>query len=290
MLFEGMMKTGLVLEGGAKRGIYTAGVLDVLLENGIMTDGVVGVSAGAIHGCSYVALQEGRSIRYNMKYGNDYRFISWRSLFETGDMVDEKFCYHDIPEKLDPFDNETFMKSKTKFYVSCSNIETGKAEYIHCKDMFKEIDYVRASASMPFVSRIVEIDGKKLLDGGISDGIPLKAFINMGYHKNIVVQTRPEGYRKKPNKMVNFFAKIKYSKYPKFVEAIKNRSEEYNETLDYIAEKHKKGEAFVIRPSKYIKISRMEQDLNVVKSMYELGRSDAMRELENLKVFLAKKS
>lgn len=112
------MKTALVLEGGAKRGIYTAGVLDVLLENGIMTDGVLGVSAGAIHGCSYVARQAGRSIRYNLKYGGDYRFMSFRSLLLSGNMVDTQFCYHELPEKLDPFDNETFMRSKNEILCS----------------------------------------------------------------------------------------------------------------------------------------------------------------------------
>ena len=150
-----MQKTGLILEGGAKRGIYTAGVLDVFLENGINFDGVIGVSAGAIHGCSFVSKQIGRSIRYNMKYGNDYRFMSFRSLLLSGNIVDTKFCYHDLPEKLDPFDNKTFMKSNTNFYVVVSNLETGLPEYIHCKDLFKEIDYLRASASMPFVSKIV---------------------------------------------------------------------------------------------------------------------------------------
>ncbi|MDR1693942.1 MAG: patatin family protein [Lactobacillaceae bacterium] len=279
------MKTGLVLEGGAKRGIYTAGVLDVLLENEIMPDGVIGVSAGAIHGASYVSKQAGRSIRYNMKYGNDYRFMSWRSWFETGDMVDEKFSYHELPEKLDPFDNETFMESKTKFYVTCSNLETGRAEHIHCTDLFKQIDYLRASASMPFVSRIVDVGGKKLLDGGISDGIPLKAFIDMGYDRCIVVQTRMAGYRKEPNKIMNFLAKIKYRKYPKFVEAIKTRYKNYNDELDYIDDMNKKGLAFVIRPSKYVKVKRMEQDLGKVKEMYELGRSDALRELNNIRKF-----
>lgn len=191
-------ETALVLEGGAKRGIYTAGVLDVLLENGIMTDGVLGVSAGAIHGCSYVARQAGRSIRYNLKYGGDYRFMSFRSLLLSGNMVDTQFCYHELPEKLDPFDNETFMHSKTKFYAVCSNVETGSPEYVLCRDMFKDIDFLRASASMPFVSQIVKAGGMKLLDGGITDSIPLTAAFNLGFERNIVVQTRPEGYRKKP--------------------------------------------------------------------------------------------
>ena len=161
------MKRGLILEGGAKRGIYTAGVLDVLLENGLMADGVIGVSAGAIHGCSYVAKQYERSIRYNMNYGNDYRFMSLRSWWKTGNVVDVDFCYHELPEKLDPFDNEAFKHSDTKFYVVCSNVETGEPEYIYCKDLIKDIDYLRASASLPFFSKIVEIDGKKTMPANV---------------------------------------------------------------------------------------------------------------------------
>lgn len=282
------MKTGLVLEGGAKRGIYTAGVLDVLLENGIKFDGVIGVSAGAIHGCSYVSEQIGRSIRYNLKYGDDYRFMSWKSFFKTGDMVDEKFSYHDLPEKLDPFDNQTFMNSKTKFYVTCSNLESGQGEYIYCADMFKDIDYLRASASMPFVSNTVQINGLKLLDGGISDGIPLKKFQEMGYDRCVVIQTRPENYRKKPSKIMNFLAKLKYSDYPNFVKAIKNRYKNYNESLDYIAKLKDKGEIMVIRPSKFLKVSRMEKNPAIIKDMYILGRSDALNQLELIKGFLAK--
>ena len=280
-----MRKTGLILEGGAKRGIYTAGVLDVFLENGIEFDGVIGVSAGAIHGCSYVAKQIGRSIRYNIKYGNDYRFMSFRSLLLTGNIVDTKFCYHELPEKLDPFDNNTFMKSNTDFYVVVSNIESGEAEYIHCKDMFADIDYLRASASMPFVSKIVKIHNKKYLDGGICDSIPLHAATNLGFKKNIVISTRPEGYRKKPFKFKTF-AKLIYGKYPKFVQALINRHNMYNNELDAIEKSANKGEIILIRPSKFINISKMESNLSIVREMHELGRKDALEALEKVKKFL----
>ena len=279
------MKTSLVLEGGAKRGIYTAGVLDVLLENGIMTDGVLGVSAGAIHGCSYVARQAGRSIRYNLKYGNDYRFMSFRSLLLSGNMVDTQFCYHDLPEKLDPFDNETFTHSKTKFYAVCSNVETGCPEYVLCRDMFKDIDFLRASASMPFVSQIVEAGGMKLLDGGITDSIPLQAAFKLGYERNIVIQTRPAGYRKKPAH-TGWLAKLFYGKYPKFVSAIKTRHLMYNRELDEIEQMRDDGRILVIRPSRLVKIGKVEQNPAVVKEMYELGRYDAEAALESVKKFL----
>lgn len=280
------MKTGLVIEGGAKRGIYAAGVLDVFLENDISVDGVIGVSAGAIHGCSYVSKQKGRSIRYNMKYGNDYRFMSFRSFLKTGNIVDEKFGYHELPRVLDPYDNEAFMASQTKFYVGCSNVETGKAEQLLCVDMFKDIDYIRASASMPFVSKIVEVGGMKLLDGGITEAIALKSFVGLGYERNIVIQTRVAGYRKKPSFVARALAKLKYREYPNFIKAIYNWPYAYNACLDFVEEKQKAGEAFVIRPSKLIKISRMEQNLDKVMEMYDLGRSDALRGIENVKRFL----
>ena len=176
-------KTGLVLEGGGMRGIYTAGVLDVFLEHGITFDGVVGVSAGVIYGCSYLSGQRGRSIRYYKRYCRDWRFISFWNLLLTGDMVGRKFCYCDIPDKLDPFDYEAFKRSKTEFYATCSNLETGKAEYLRLTDMKKQADIMRASASLPLISRVVRVNGMKLLDGACTDSIPVKAFRKMGLER-----------------------------------------------------------------------------------------------------------
>lgn len=280
-----MAKTGLVLEGGAKRGIYTAGVLDVFMENGIKFDAVVGVSAGAIHGCSYVSEQVGRGIRYNLKYNDNYKFMSLRSWLLTGNVVDTQFAYHDLPERLDIYDNQTFMNSDTKFYVTVSNLETGKAEYIHCKDMFADIDYLRASASMPFASHIVKLDGKKYLDGGITDSIPLQAIRNLGYTKNIVIATRPQGYRKKAFKL-KWLAKLSYCKYPNFIRAIINRHIMYNQELEDIEAESAKGNIILIRPSRYINISKMETNPDVIKQMYELGRQDALKVIDNVKEFL----
>ena len=279
------MKTCLVLEGGAKRGIYTAGVLDVLLENNIITNGVIGVSAGAIHGCSYASLQIGRSIRYNIKYGNDYRFMSFKSLLLSGSVVDTQFCYHELPEKLDPYDNDAFMKSGIEFYAVCSNLQTGKPEYIRCHDMFAEIDYLRASASLPLASKIVEIDGQKLLDGGITDSIPLQAAENLGFDKNIVVLTRPAGYEKKSSSL-NWLVKLVYAQYPNFVRAFINRHKMYNDELAYVEKAEKEGKILVIRPSKTVKIKKMEQNLARVQEMYDLGRHDAQFMLEKIKNFL----
>ncbi len=284
------MKSCLVLEGGAKRGIYTAGVLDVLLENNIMTDGVIGVSAGAIHGCSYVSRQIGRSIRYNLKYNDDYRFMSLKSFFKTGNLVDTAFAYHELPDKLDPFDHQAFEANSCRFYTVCTNLETGKAEYFLCPSLRGDrIDYIRASASIPFLSRIVHIQDKLLLDGGIADSIPLQAAFNLGFDKNIVVQTRPLGYRKKPFSFM-WPTKIIYRKFPCFIQALQQRAAMYNAELDEISQLQKEKKIFVIRPSRLINIKRMETNPAIIKQMYELGRADASAALTALKDFLRNQS
>lgn len=280
------MKTGLVLEGGAQRAIYTAGVLDVFMENGITFDGVIGVSAGAIHGCSFVSRQHRRSIDYTLAYAGDKNYMSWYSFLTTGNMVNEEFCYHTLPEKLFPFDHKTFEVNNTDFYAVCSNLQTGQAEYVKCAKMDKTgLAYLRASASMPFVSRISEIGGKKYLDGGICDSIPLRAFQKMGYERCVVVQTRAAGYQKKPNKL-GWLAPLVYRKYPKFAAAIKNRHIMYNNELEQIEQAQKNGAAFVIRPSKNVKIHHMETDKKVLQAVYDLGRGDAIKLLPELKKFL----
>lgn len=280
------MKTGLVLEGGAQRAIYTAGVLDVFMENGITFDGVIGVSAGAIHGCSFVSRQHRRSIDYTLAYAGDKNYMSWYSFLTTGNMVNEEFCYHTLPEKLFPFDHKTFEANNTDFYAVCSNLQTGQAEYVKCAKMDKTgLAYLRASASMPFVSRISEIGGKKYLDGGICDSIPLRAFQKMGYERCVVVQTRAAGYQKKTNKL-GWLAPLVYRKYPKFAAAIKNRHIMYNNELEQIEQAQKIGAAFVIRPSKNVKIHHMETDKKVLQAVYDLGRGDAIKLLPELKKFL----
>lgn len=280
------MKTGLVLEGGAQRAIYTAGVLDVFMENGITFDGVIGVSAGAIHGCSFVSRQHRRSIDYTLAYAGDKNYMSWYSFLTTGNMVNEEFCYHTLPEKLFPFDHKTFEANNTDFYAVCSNLQTGQAEYVKCAKMDKiGLAYLRASASMPFVSRISEIGGKKYLDGGICDSIPLRAFQKMGYERCVVVQTRAAGYQKKPNKL-GWLAPLIYRKYPKFAAAIKNRHIMYNNELEQIELAQKNGAAFVIRPSNNVKIHHMETDKKVLQAVYDLGRGDAIKLLPELKKFL----
>lgn len=278
------IKTGLVLEGGAMRGIYTAGVLDVFMDHGITFDGVIGVSAGALHGCSFVSGQKGRSIRYYMKYRSDKHFMSLWNLLRTGDVVGEKFCYHEIPERLDPYDYEAFLKSKTKFYAVCTNVETGKAEYLQITDMRGQVDIMRASASMPYVSRIVHYKGRKLLDGGCADSIPVEAFRKMGYEKNVVILTRNDGYVKKPENPK--LAKAVYRRYPNFVRTLRRRHLVYNHTIEEIHKLEKEGSIFVIRPSVELTIGRMEKDPEMIHQVYEIGRKDAERQMAELEKWL----
>ena len=281
-----MQKTGIVLEGGASRGIYTAGVLDVLLENCIYFDGCMGVSAGAIHGISYVSRQAGRSYCFSVKYCNDSRFMSIRSLLRTGDICGAKFCYYDIPERLVPFASESFEKSSTKFYCVCTDVKTGKAVYHLCPSVTqREVEWVRASASMPMVSRNVEIDGQLLLDGGVADSIPFRKMQEFGYEKCVVVCTQHDGYRKKKESLSKLMP-LRYGDYPAFVQTMQNRPTMYNAQLDDLKTAEENGEVFVIRPSKPLQIGRVEHDENVLRSVYLLGREDAERMLDGLKHFL----
>ena len=280
------MKLGLVLEGGAMRAIYTAGVLDAFMKENIWPDGLIGVSAGAIHGSVYLGNQPGRTIRYYKKYCRHKNFMSFYSLLTTGSMVGEQFCYHDLPDALDPFDYDTFAQSPVDYYITCTDLNSGKAIYHQTKDLRKDMDYLLAGASMPYVSRIVEIGGRKLLDGGVADSIPIEAAREMGFFKNIVVLTQPKGYQKKPqNRML---AKLFYKKYPKFIEALARRHEVYNATLKRIEELEQAGEIFLIRPSKDLQIKRVEKDPTRLQEQYDLGYFDAIAAIKKLKDWLEK--
>lgn len=281
------VKIGLVLEGGGMRGMYTTGVLDVFMDNNIKFDGVIGVSAGAIHGGTYIAGQKGRNIRYYKKYCTDSRFISIKNWLKTGDIVGENFCYHELPDKLDVFDYESFRQNSTPFYAVCSNIETGKAEYLKISDMKKQIDILRASASLPYFSKPVCIGGKKYLDGGCTDSIPVDIFRKNGYKYNIVVLTRDTNYRKSPE--MNLMAKIKYKKYPAFTNALLNRHIMYNNTVEHILELEKKGKIFVIRPESPLSIGRLEKNPDNLQKIYDIGFKDAANILYDMKKWISEK-
>lgn len=278
---------GLVLEGGGMRGIYTAGVLDVLMEHNITFDGVIGVSAGAIHGGSFVSRQHGRNLRYYKKYCMDKRFISISNWIKTGDIVGEQFCYHDIPDKLDLYDYDTFKNSSTRFYCGCSNVRTGKAEYLPIEDMHRDIEVMRASASLPYFSKLVDINGEKYLDGGCTDSVPVEAFQKMGYKHNVVVLTRDNGYVKKEE--MKALAKLMYRKYPEFANALLNRHNNYNETVKRICEMEKEGSIFVIRPEIPLEIGRLEKDPEKLQAVYDIGVRDAEKAMESMKKWMDEK-
>ena len=278
------MSIGLVLEGGAMRGLYTAGVLDVFLDNNIKVDGIIGVSAGVLFGVNYLSKQKGRAIRYNKKFAKDKRYMGMRSFLTTGNIINKDFAYYEIPFKIDVFDEETFEKSDTDFWATVTNIETGEAEYIKLEKPIDQMEVLRATSAMPIVSEIIEIDGKKYLDGGVSDSIPVEKCKSMGYDKIIVILTRIIEYRKK--KASSTLAKIKYKEYPKLIETMENRYKKYNETVEKIIDMENKKEIFVIRPSKDLKIKRIEKDVDKLQAMYDLGVSDCKKQLEKLKEYI----
>ena len=280
------VKTGLVLEGGGMRGIFTAGVLDVMMENDIKLDAAMGVSAGAVFGCNYKSGQIGRSLRYNMRFCNDPRYWSMESLLKTGDLFGVKFCYDEIPNRLDPFDAEAYAANPMPFYAVCTNVETGKAihkrlDHGDSKDMM----YFRASASMPVVSRIVEVDGYKLLDGGIVDSIPLRSMERRGCPRNVVVLTQPFGFVKKPSKMLPIIS-VALHKYPAGVKAMEIRHHRYNRQTEYVREQELAGNAFVIRPPQALEIGHTTDDPSELKRVYDIGRAEMEARLEELKAFL----
>ena len=277
---------GLVLEGGAMRGMFTAGVLDVFLENNIEFDGAVGVSAGATFGCSFKSKQIGRTIRYNVKYCRDKRYCSIRSLLFTGDLFGADFCYRKLPDELDIFDIDTFNENPMKFYVVCTDIETGKAVYHDMENATRDdCEWYRASASLPIAARIVEIDGRKYLDGGMTDSIPIKFMQNEGYDKNVVILTQPRDYVKGKESMLPIIKRL-YRKYPKLIEALENRHIMYNDTLDYIRSEEKKGNILVISPESDLKIGHVEHNADNLKRVYEIGRKTGKKNLEKIKNFL----
>lgn len=278
--------TGLVLEGGAMRGLFTAGVLDVLMENGIEFPVCTGVSAGAAFGCNLKSRQAGRVLRYNLKYCREPKYCSFRSLLTTGDIFGAEFCYHKIPEELDPFDTKEFEENPMKFYIVASDVETGKPRYQRL-DVVDEncYEWIRASASMPVVSRVVEVEGGRYLDGGVTDSIPLR-FSEQFCKKNIVVLTRARDYKKKPaSKLWMYRRSLK--KYPNMFKAVKNRHLMYNEQRDYVFKREKAGDVLVICPETALEIGRLEHDPAMIQKTYDLGRKAALDKLDEIRGFLA---
>ena len=245
------MKTGLVLEGGAMRGMFTAGVLDVLMEHGIVLDGAIGVSAGAVFGCNYKSHQIGRVIRYNTQYCSDKRYASFGNLLRTGNLYSEQFCYHTVPERLDVFDAAAFAADPMDFFVVCTDVRTGDPIYHKCRT-------------------------------GDAEDIQ---WMSIGYKRNLIVLTQPKGFVKKKNKMLPAI-RARYLRYPAFVEAVADRHERYNETLDHIAMLEQTGQAYVIRPPIPLEIGSMERDPVQLRRVYETGRAVAEIQVDKIAAFV----
>ena len=279
------MKRGLVLEGGALRGLFSAGVIDVMMENGIDYDGVIGVSAGSNFGCNYKSRQPGRVIRYNVRFANDPRYMGLRSLITTGDLVGAEFAYHYMPLQLDVFDIATFESDPMEFYLVCTDCLTGEPVYYRMDKVdYDSLEWLRASASMPLVTRPVKVGGRVLLDGGISDSIPLKHFQDMGFDRNVVVLTRPRSYRKEPTKLWPY--RLLMRRYPAITQAMARRHEMYNSQLDYVEREEQAGRIFVIAPEQDLPIGRVEMNVEKMNAVYNIGRETAIALLPRLKEFL----
>ena len=280
------MKTGLVLEGGGMRGLFSEGFIDVMQEQGITVDGMIGVSAGALFGCNFKSHQPGRGLRYNIRFKDDPRYMGWGSFLRTGNFVNAQFAYHTMPMQLDVFDIHAFEADPTEFHLVCTDIKTGQPVYRqinHVED--QTLEWFRATGSMPIVSTPVEIDGMKLLDGGLVDCIPLRHFQSIGYDRNIVILTRPKGYQKTPNKMA-FLFQLFYPRYPKVAECMKRRHEMYNAQLQYIEEEEKKGNILAIRPDHPLDIGRIELNEEKLRAIYQHGYNTAIERLAEVRQFL----
>ncbi|WP_283595393.1 patatin-like phospholipase family protein [Paraclostridium bifermentans] len=282
-----MNKIGLILEGGGMRGIYTAGVLDFFIEKNIEVDITIGVSAGSCHASSYLSKQYKRAYNATVDYINDKRYLSFSNLIKTGSIFGMDFMFNKIPNELNIYDYDTFAKSKSKFVVVATNCETGSPEYFELKDLKKEIIYMQASCSIPMFANIVEIDGFKLVDGGVSDSIPIEYALNQGYKKNIVVLTRDITYKKNKQKFLPIVNR-KYKKYPNLIKAIENRHLNYNKSLNLVNQLEKDGDVLVIRPKKPVNVSQIEKNAKKLTSLYKEGYDDAKELYDKILDFIKK--
>ena len=280
------MKTGLVMEGGAMRGMFTAGVIDVLMEHGVTFDGAAGVSAGAAFGCNIKSHQIGRVIRYNTRFCRDWRYHSVRSLMLTGNLYGTDMCYRAIPDELDPFDYETFRASPMAFWLVCTDAATGEAVYHQiAQGSGEDMDWIRASASMPMVSRPVMLEGRPLLDGGVTDAIPLRFLEEQGYPRNVVVLTQPKGYVKRPNSMLPLM-RLALRRYPGIIHAAAVRHDMYNAETAYVAQREQEGAALVIRPEHALEVRAAERDPDRLRAVYSHGREVALARLKDVEAFV----
>ena len=279
------MKKGLVLEGGAMRGLFTAGIIDVMMESGVEPDGLIGVSAGAAFGCNYKSRQPGRAIRYNTRFAKDARYSGLKSLLTTGDYFNAQFGYHVVPYKYDLFEIDTFEQNPMEFIVVCTDVLTGQAVYHKMERVdYDELEWLRASASMPLASKVVEVGGYKLLDGGVADSIPLAYFESIGYDRNVVILTQPEGYVKHRTKLMPLM-RIGLRRYPEMIQAMDRRYLMYNHELEFVRQAEREGRCLVIRPDEKLPIGHISHDPEEMKRVYQIGREMGDRYIERIKAF-----
>ena len=279
------MKRGLVLEGGAMRGLWTAGITDVMMEHDIWPDGLIGVSAGAAFGCNYKSRQIGRAIRYNMRFAKDSRYSGIRSLLTTGDYFNAEFDYHIVPKQYEIYDDDAFNRNPMEFIVVCTDVETGEAVYQPLTEAnYDTYEWIRASASMPLVSKVVSIQGRKLLDGGVADSIPLAYTESIGYDRNVVVLTQPLGYQKEHNRLMPLM-RFALRRYPEMIKALDYRHIMYNKQLEYVAQAEREGRCLVIRPDATIPIGHISHNPQQMQHVYQIGRAIGERYIERIKDF-----
>ena len=279
------MKRGLVLEGGAMRGLWTAGITDVMMEHDIWPDGLIGVSAGAAFGCNYKSRQIGRAIRYNMRFAKDSRYSGIRSLLTTGDYFNAEFDYHIVPKQYEIYDDDAFNHNPMEFIVVCTDVETGEAVYQPLTEAnYDTYEWIRASASMPLVSKVVNIHGHKLLDGGVADSIPLAYTESIGYDRNVVVLTQPLGYQKEHNRLMPLM-RLALRRYPEMIKALDYRHIMYNKQLEYVAQAEREGRCLVIRPDGKIPIGHISHNPQQMQHVYQIGRAIGERYIERIKDF-----
>ncbi|MBM6617585.1 patatin-like phospholipase family protein [Bacillus suaedaesalsae] len=282
------MNTGLVLEGGGMRGVYTAGVLEYFMERDLYFPYNIGVSAGASNATSYLARQKGRNRTVNIDYITHPEYLSFRNYLKKRQLFGMDFIFDVLPNQLVPFDFEAFYKAKEKFVVGTTDCITGETVYYnnqeHGKDM---LTILRASCSLPFIAPIVSYNNKSLLDGGISNPIPIRQAEKEGYSKNVVILTRNRGYRKKPSKNT-WISKKAYKNYPGLLEKMESRANDYNETLDYLFEQEENGNVFIIQPTIPLKVGRMEKKPDRLLELYNEGYEDAKNIYDSLLQWLEK--
>lgn len=276
------MKVGLVLEGGGMRGLYTSGVLDYFLDQQIFVDYVIGVSAGACNGVSYLSKQKGRNYRVNTNYISDKRYLSLSNFIKTKSLFGMNFIFDEIPHQLDLFDYETFLNSPSEYKLGVTDVLTGRPVYFDKTHLDHDSTILKASSSIPVFSPIIEYQNGLYLDGGTTDSIPVKQALKDGCDHVIIVLTRDRNYIKKPESFRFIYSKV-LKAYPNLIQALDNRHLMYNETLKFIKELEQQGKATIIAPSSPLEISRFEKDVSKLKNIYELGYLDASKKFDQLK-------